>query len=124
MSRVKSKNTSIEIKFRKELWKRGYRYRLHAKMPGHPDIVLAKYKIAFFVDGCFWHGCQICKKTMPVSNEEYWRRKIDRNMERDRINDKLLKESGWNPIHVWEHQIRNEFEITVKRALESLSDNL
>lgn len=123
MSRVKSKNTSIEVKFRKELWKRGYRYRLHPKLPGHPDIILPKFKVAIFIDGCFWHRCPICKKTMPESNKEYWRRKIERNVERDRDNDAKLVGMGWIPIHVWEHQIKADLSLAIEETIRTVEQN-
>ena len=113
MSRVKNKNTSIELNLRKELWSRGYRYRLYTNLPGTPDIVFPKIKIVIFVDGCFWHNCPICQPKMPSTNKEYWRNKIDRNVERAKKADKELENMGWDIIHIWGHQINKDLEKTV-----------
>ena len=122
MSKVKSKDTSIELLLRKELWKRGFRYRLQYPLPGKPDLVFPKYKIAVFVDGCFWHGCPICNKKMPSSNKEYWKRKIKRNIERDRRTDGELSNMGWRVIRVWEHQIKRDFENAVNEVVSQLNE--
>lgn len=120
MSKVKSKDTSIEVKVRKELWRRGYRYRIHAKLPGKPDIVFPARKTVIFVDGCFWHGCPICKRTMPKTNKQYWKEKIDNNKSRAKKHDKELKKQGWLVIHIWEHQVNKEFEETIDFLVQKL----
>ena len=107
MSRIRSKNTKPEILVRKWLWQHGFRYRLNVKnIPGNPDIVMRKYKIAIFVNGCFWHGHDGCSKfVMPKSNTEFWESKIFGNKERDLKNYRLLKNSGWKVIVIWECQL-------------------
>ena len=110
MKNIKSKDTSIEIRLRKALWHKGYRYRKNYKdLPGKPDIVLTKYKIAIFCDGDFFHGkdwYQVLKpKLEKGSNPEYWIKKIERNKQRDVENDKTLLFLGWSVIHFWESDI-------------------
>lgn len=91
-----SKNTKPEIIVRKYLWRCGFRYRLNnPRLPGHPDIVLRKYRTCIFVNGCFWHGHENCKLfRLPKSNVGYWERKINRNRERDKEEQKKLAEMG------------------------------
>lgn len=105
MSRIRGKDTSIELTLRKALWKKGYRYRKNYKqLPGKPDIVLTKYKIAIFCDGEFFHGkdWEILKPRLKKGkNSDYWIPKIGRNMERDREKDKELLFLGWTVIHFW-----------------------
>ena len=107
MSRVKSKDTSIEIALRKALWHSGIRYRKHySKLPGVPDIAITKHHIAVFCDGDFWHGKDWeSKKSRIKSNSDYWINKIERNMSRDRCNDWLLYCMGWTVIRFWGSEI-------------------
>lgn len=104
MSHIRSKNTKPEVLVRKELFRRGYRYRINvSKLPGKPDIVLSKYKTAIFVNGCFWHGHEGCKHfVLPKSNMEYWEAKIRGNQQRDSVAVKMLQDTGWNVITIWE----------------------
>lgn len=105
MRHIKSKDTSIEVKLRKELWSRGYRYRKNvSNLPGKPDIVLTKYKIAIFCDSEFFHGkdWEILKPRLEKSNNaDYWVKKISRNMERDNEINKKLLFMGWTVIRFW-----------------------
>lgn len=112
MSRIRSTNTKPEEKVRKYLFAKGFRYRKNVKsLPGHPDIVIPKYRTIIFVNGCFWHKHDCPRFVWPSSNEEYWSNKIQRNVERDITNHKLLKEAGWNVLIVWECQLkRSVFE--------------
>ena len=112
MRRIKSKDTSIEILLRKELWKRGYRYRKNAKdVFGKPDIVFKGKKLAVFADSEFWHGKYLMEgKYIPKTNTEYWVRKITRNIERDKEVDNLLKEEGWTVLRFWESDIKKSTE--------------
>ncbi|MGP1309710.1 MAG: very short patch repair endonuclease [Phycisphaerales bacterium] len=106
MRRVRGKDTSCELALRRELHRRGLRYRLHARLPGKPDLVFVSARVAVFVDGCFWHGCpQHCR--VPATNREYWRRKIARNAERDKAASKALRAEGWRVIRVWEHRVKS-----------------
>ena len=109
MAAVKGKNTKPEIIVRKFLFSKGLRYRLHdKKLPGHPDIVLKKYKTVIFIDGCFWHGHEgCCLFKMPKSNQFYWENKIKHNKARDIANDYVLSTMGWKVIRIWECEIKN-----------------
>ena len=106
MSRIRSGNTSPEKIVRSILHANGFRFRLHRKdLPGKPDIVLPKFQIVVFVNGCFWHQCPNCKSgRLPKSNLPYWP-KLKRNQERDKKNVLELKKLGWRVITIWECQI-------------------
>ena len=105
MSHIHGKDTSIEIALRKALWKKGYRYRKNDKqLPGTPDIVLTKHKIAIFCDSEFFHGKNwdtLKPRLEKGKNPGYWVKKIEHNIERDKEKDRLLKFSGWTVIHFW-----------------------
>ncbi len=126
MSRIKGKDTSIEVALRKALWKKGYRYRKNCKMlPGKPDIALTRYKIAIFCDSEFFHGKDwpVLKEKLKIgSNPEYWIPKIERNIERDRKNDLLLKALGWSVIHFWGAEIKKNLALCIKVIEEMIFD--
>ena len=106
MAAIRGKNTKPEMIVRRGLWSRGFRYRLnHRRLPGHPDIVLRKYRTCIFVNGCFWHGHDGCWK-IPKSNREFWVEKIRRNKERDREDQRKLAAMGWHCITVWECELK------------------
>lgn len=107
MSHIRSKNTKPEVRLRKELFRLGYRYRLNVKrLPGSPDIVLAKYRTCIFVNGCFWHGHKDCPKfVLPKTNAEFWLAKIENNRERDLRDYTFLESLGWRVIVVWECEL-------------------
>jgi DNA mismatch endonuclease, patch repair protein len=105
MSRNKGRNTGPEVRLRRALWSRGLRYRLAAGLPGRPDLVFPRAKIAVFVDGCFWHGCPQ-HATTPKNNAEFWAKKIARTRERDAAVNLALSAAGWRVIRLWEHEIR------------------
>jgi DNA mismatch endonuclease (patch repair protein) len=115
MSRVRGKNTKPELALRQALFSVGYRYRLHAKhLPGKPDLIFPFYKVALFVNGCFWHwhGCKYSR--FPTSNLEYWKKKITGNQERDKVNYEKLLSTGWRVLIVWECSLKkDEIEKTV-----------
>ena len=136
MAAIRSKDTKPEMIVRRGLWKRGFRYRLnHKRLPGHPDLVLRKYRTCIFVNGCFWHGhhvvmpkveggefraegllnveSSVCCK-IPKTNRDFWVAKIRRNKERDREEQKKLAAMGWHCITVW------ECELTPKKREETL----
>lgn len=108
MSAIKGKDTKPELLVRKFLWSRGFRYRLNfSRLPGHPDLVLRKYRTCIFVNGCFWHGHEGCKFfTMPKTNTDFWEKKIRRNQERDAEEQQQLAEMGWHCITVWECELK------------------
>lgn len=103
MSRMPRQNTKPELVLRRELHARGLRFRIHAPLPGRPDLVFTRAKIAVFVDGCFWHGCAE-HGMLPKNNREWWWAKIDGNVRRDRTKDEALGLLGWDVLHVWEHE--------------------
>lgn len=107
MSHIRSTNSKPEEKVRKYLFSCGLRYRKNdRRLPGRPDLVFPKYKTVVFVNGCFWHHHDCGRFVWPVSNEEYWRRKINRNTERDEQNNHQLTALGWKVITVWECQLK------------------
>lgn len=110
MSRIKGKDTKPEIIVRSYLFSKGLRFRKNDKRYlGSPDIVLPKYNTVVFVHGCFWHLHEGCKyATMPKSNVDFWKKKLYRNKERDKRNQKELEEMGWNVIIVWECQLKKD----------------
>ena len=118
MAAIHSINTKPEMVVRKYLWSRGFRYRLNSRrLPGHPDLVLRKYRTCIFVNGCFWHGHKGCKfYRIPKSNVEYWTKKITRNKERDREEQQQLAKMGWHCITIWECELKKE---TRDKTLES-----
>lgn len=122
MSRVKSKNTKLELWVRSVLHRMGYRFRLHRKdLPGNPDIVLPKYKKAILVHGCFWHQHPGCRKaTIPQNNRAYWEAKLGRNVKRDEEVKRRLGEMGWTPLTLWECEIPREEEALRERLREEL----
>lgn len=109
MSRIRSTNSKPEETVRKYLFSKGLRYRKNVrKLPGCPDIVLPKYKTVVFVNGCFWHKHDCGRFVWPTSNEEYWHKKINRNIERDADNLRTLTEQGWHVITIWECQLKKK----------------
>lgn len=126
MSHIKSKDTSIEVKLRKALWNKGYRYRKnYNKLPGKPDIALTKYKIAVFCDSEFFHGkdWEVLKPRLERGdNSQYWVSKIARNRERDdEINKRLLFE-GWTVVRFWGKDISKNVEECVRVIEEAVWD--
>jgi len=110
MSRIRNKNTKPEEIVRKYLFKKGFRYRKNSrKLPGCPDIVIQKYKTCVFVNGCFWHKHEGCKYFVwPKSNFEFWHKKIEENVKRDKLNYKQLKDLGWKVIVIWECELKKD----------------
>lgn len=120
MAAIHSKDTKPELIVRKYLFARGFRYRLnHRRLPGHPDIVMRKYRTCIFVNGCFWHGHEGCKYfTMPKTNTEFWQKKITRNKERDQQQKARLSEMGWHCITLWECELKPKNRLHTLTALE------
>ena len=119
MSRVRSKDTKVEVKVRSILHRLGFRFRKNVKtLPGKPDIVLAKYQTVIFVNGCFWHQHPGCAKShLPKSNVRFWREKLDRTTVRDLSNYLALQEAGWRVIKLWECETTNADELAEKLKL-------
>lgn len=119
MSAIKGKNTKPELLVRKFLFSRGFRYRLnYPRLPGHPDLVLRKYRTVIFVNGCFWHGHQGCKYyTLPKTNIEFWKNKIERNRNRDLAERQKIVSMGWHCITIWECQLKPKVR---QQTLEAL----
>lgn len=117
MSNIRSKDTLPEIRVRKILFSKGYRYRLHVKnLPGKPDIVLPKHNAVVFVHGCFWHLHRGCRDgTIPKTRTEYWRGKLLKNKERDKNHVGKLQEQGWRVLILWECEIENKHEEVLVR---------
>ena len=124
MRAIKSKDTSIELKVRKYLWHHGFRYRKNVKgLSGTPDIVIDKYRTVIFINGCFWHHHYNCKyATIPKSRQDYWMKKINRNVENDIKNTKLLMRMDYKVITVWECEINHAFEDRMKYLIEEITD--
>jgi DNA mismatch endonuclease, patch repair protein len=109
MSRIHGKNTSPELKLRKALWEQGVRYRIAYRLPGKPDLVFVKAKLAVFVDGCFWHGCPK-HGVSPSSNSLFWKNKLCGNKARDHAVNFELDAMGWKVLRFWEHEIRGDLD--------------
>lgn len=108
MSRIRSKDTKPELLVRKYLFSRGLRFRVNVgRLPGHPDIVLAKYNALIEVRGCFWHRHEGCATaTSPKSHVRFWREKFERNVARDRLHEEQWAAAGWRVFIVWECELR------------------
>jgi DNA mismatch endonuclease Vsr len=125
MQANKSTGTSTETILAKALWAKGYRYRKNDKsVKGRPDITFKKLKIAIFVDGEFWHGRDwAIKKTKITNNREYWIKKIERNIERDRHIKSELEEQGWTVLRFWHSQIKKNLEESLNSIERVISFN-
>ncbi len=133
MSHIHGKDTSIEIKLRRALFARGFRFRKNVKkMIGSPDIVLPKYKTVIFIHGCFWHRHKGCRyATTPKTRIDFWKEKFNRNIKRDRRQTKELIKEGWNVLVVWECELKynlddivNEIDKIVHYMIPSSSKKL
>jgi len=120
MSRVRSTNTSLEVKLKTPMRKLGFRYQPQG-LYGRPDFANDNRKVAVFIDGCFWHGCKKCKK-LPTANADYWKSKIGRNMKRDRLVSKTLRAQGWTVMRFWEHQIKSNPDVVAQRVRNRQSE--
>ena len=110
MSRIRGKDTTPELRLRKLLFSRGLRgYRTKSKLFGKPDIAFTRFKVAVFIDGCFWHRCPVCF-VRPETNPEFWKNKIEGNVKRDKIVKERLEEEGYKVIRLWEHEVRKDAE--------------
>ncbi len=123
--RNKAKDTGAEVLLRKALWERGARYRLHARgLPGKPDIVFPRQKVAVFVDGDFWHGRnwdELREKLKHRANPDYWIAKITYNRTRDREQTEALKGQGWTVLRLWETEVNSDPHAAVEKVLSALT---
>ena len=129
MSSIRSKDTKPEMLIRRALWKKGMRYRVAVKeLPGKPDIVFTKAKIAIFCDGDYWHGHNWALRGLSSLDEElthyseYWRNKIRKNVERDLENTKKLESSGWRVLRFWESEIKKDPEGCINIITDLMSE--
>ena len=117
MSKVRNKDSKMEIDFRKELWSAGFRYRKNVtKYFGRPDLILKKYKSVIFIDSCFWHGC---KKhgSIPQTKKTFWEKKIERNKQRDKEVNRYYKKLGWKIFRFWEHELQNNLTEAINKII-------
>ena len=119
MSRVKGRDTSLELSVRKRIWRKGFRYRIKNRLPGKPDMVFPCYKAAVFIDGCFWHYCPKHYQ-IPVGNRKYWKSKLLKTKQRDRRVNSQLRRAGWRPVRVWEHEIKKSPENAADKILRTI----
>ncbi|RCV86923.1 very short patch repair endonuclease [Billgrantia montanilacus] len=123
MQQTRQKNTSAEMVIRRELHRRGLRYRVGYTVSSKPrrvaDIVFTRQRLVVFVDGCFWHGCPL-HGTWPKNNAEFWRNKIETNRQRDSDTNRRLTTLGWHVLRVWEHEPAAEAADRIERELKEL----
>ena len=122
MSRIKGKDTSLEVLVRSYLFRKGFRFRKNVKnLPGKPDVVLPKYKTVIFVNGCFWHHHDNCKlAVVPKTRTDFWLSKFERNRLNDLKHNQLLKSMGWRVITLWECVLKSDFEKTMNVIIERM----
>ena len=118
MSRNRGRDTGPEMILRKKLWAKGLRYRINIKLFGKPDLIITKFRVVVFVDGCYWHGCSI-HFTQPKSNKEFWLNKINGNISRDKKVTQVLENGGWKVIRLWEHEIKQDLDSCVSKVLSA-----
>jgi DNA mismatch endonuclease, patch repair protein len=120
MQRMPRSSSGPEMLIRRELHSRGLRFRVnHPRLPGRPDIAFTAARIAVFIDGCFWHSCPD-HSVLPKNNRDWWRSKLERNVERDREKDAMLEKLGWPVPHVWEHEEPFEAADEIERLWRSI----
>lgn len=120
MAKVATRDTAAEMAVRRELHRRGFRYRVNQRIPEvggtKPDIVFSKERVAIFVDGCFWHRCPE-HASYPRANADWWATKLERNVERDQATKQRLEEQGWHVVRIWEHVAPTEAADIVQAAV-------
>jgi DNA mismatch endonuclease, patch repair protein len=123
MSRIRGRDTRLEVWLRKRLFARGFRYRIHvAALPGRPDLVFPKYKAVVFIHGCFWHGHDCHLFRMPGTRTNFWRDKIRSNRERDQRNIAALREKHWRVLQIWECSWRGKTRQNPEKLVDQVSD--
>lgn len=122
MSGIRGKNTKPEITVRKALHARGFRYRLHVgDVPGSPDFVLPKFRVAAFVHGCFWHGHDCPLFRLPKTRQDFWKAKIERNRSRDQEVVFAIEQAGWRRLTVWECALRGKGRLEFVPLIDSVA---
>jgi len=120
MQSIRSSHTKLEEVITKELWNRGIRFRKNVKnLYGKPDIAIKKYKVVIFIDSCFWHGCEL-HGNMPETNQEYWRKKLIRNKQRDIEVTEYYLRKGWYILRIWEHEINSDPQSTIQKIIDHI----
>jgi len=119
MRNIRGKNTKPEMLFRRALWSKGIRYRVHNKnLPGTPDISIVKYKLAIFIDGEFWHGYNWDERKLTLkTNRDFWIPKIERNMQKDAEVNEALRELDFTIFRFWESEIKKDLDLCIKDVL-------
>lgn len=122
MKSNRGKDTSPERIIRSALWTRGLRgYRLHWKgAPGRPDIAFPRHRLAVFVNGCYWHRCIYCNLSIPKTHEDFWKRKFELNIARDKRKKEELEKSGWRVLTLWECEIKKDLDSCIRRVKNEL----
>jgi DNA mismatch endonuclease (patch repair protein) len=116
MSRVRNRDTDLERVLRSALHRRGLRFRKHVSaLPGRPDLVVTRFRVAVFIDGDFWHGYRFPRWEHKLS--EFWRRKINLNRQRDARNFRALRRAGWVVLRVWQHEIERDLDACIERVV-------
>ena len=125
MSRIRGKDTKIEVRVRKYLFAQGFRYRKNVKdLPGKPDIVLPKYKTVIFVHGCYWHRHQGCKNcTTPSTNRDFWLKKFQANVDNDQKHKSQLEAAGWQVLVLWECEVEKHFDSLMLSVVNTIRNN-
>lgn len=111
-----------ELELRRALWQTGLRgYRIRSRLPGRPDVIFGNGRVAVFVHGCFWHRCPTCRLSLPRANREFWRSKFQENRARDVLAVRNLRSLGWEPLVLWEHEIRADVANVAHRVASVVS---
>jgi len=119
MSRIKGRDTGLELAVRSELHRRGLRFRKHvASLPGKPDVVFARSRVVVFIDGDFWHGYRFPAWQDKVS--DFWKVKISKNRQRDSKNHRKLRREGWKVIRIWQHELESDFPGCIDKVVEAV----
>lgn len=119
MARNRGKDTGPEVVLRKQLWKRGLRYRKHYPLTGRPDISFPSAKLVVFIDGCFWHGCPT-HYVSPQTRSDFWKAKLEKNRTRDAVVNERLRKEGWTVLRFWEHEVDKNLLSCVAKIAEAL----
>jgi len=125
MSANRGKDTGPEMLLRRALWVKGVRgYRVHPKnLPGRPDIVFTRHRLAIFMNGCFWHRCPKCNPSVPKTHTDFWQHKFERNIKRDHEKVKVLEGDGWTVLVVWECELKSNPESVVNIIMSALDEH-